>query len=175
MLTDTFQMYEENDPLDVEMFVDNSERILRQMETPIHVLVGNPPWSIGQESANDNNANESYPTLDKRIEETYACKSNSNLKKGLYDSYIRAFRWASDRIGDKGIISCVTNGGWLRAGSGDGFRRCLAEEFSSIYVFDLRGNARTSGEQRRKENHDDSFPSRLQNQFCYRTHLLFTS
>lgn len=151
VLTDTFQMYEENDPLDVEMFVDNSERILRQMETPIHVLVGNPPWSIGQESANDNNANESYPTLDKRIEETYACKSNSNLKKGLYDSYIRAFRWASDRIGDKGIISFVTNGGWLRAGSGDGFRRCLAEEFSSIYVFDLRGNQRTQGEQSRKE------------------------
>lgn len=151
VLTDTFQMYEENDPLDVEMFVDNSERILRQMETPIHVLVGNPPWSIGQESANDNNANESYPTLDKRIEDTYARKSNSNLKKGLYDSYIRAFRWASDRIGEKGIISFVTNGGWLRSGSGDGFRRCLAEEFSSIYVFDLRGNQRTQGEQSRKE------------------------
>ena len=151
VLTDTFQMYEENDPLDVEMFVDNSERILRQMETPIHVLVGNPPWSAGQKSENDNNANESYPTLDRRIEETYARKSNSNLKKGLYDSYIRAFRWASDRIGEKGIISFVTNGGWLRSGSGDGFRRCLAEEFDSIYVFDLRGNARTSGEQRRKE------------------------
>ena len=72
VLTDTFQMYEEDDPLDVEMFVDNSERILRQMETPIHVLVGNPPWSAGQNSANENNANEKYPTLDARIAETYA-------------------------------------------------------------------------------------------------------
>lgn len=151
VLTDTFQMYEENDPLDVEMFVENSERILKQMETPIHVLIGNPPWSIGQQSANDNNANESYPTLDRRIEETYAQQSSANLLKGLYDSYIRAFRWASDRIGEKGIIAFVTNGGWLRGNAMDGFRKCLAEEFNSIYVFDLRGNARTSGEQRRKE------------------------
>lgn len=151
VLTDTFQMYEENDPFDVEMFVDNSERVLRQMETPIHVLIGNPPWSIGQESANDNNANENYPTLDRKIEKTYAQKSSSGLKKGLYDSYIRAFRWASDRIEDRGIISFVTNGGWLRSGSGDGFRKCLTEEFSSIYVFDLRGNQRTQGEQSRKE------------------------
>ena len=151
VLTDTFQMYEENDPLDVEMFVENSERILKQMETPIHVLIGNPPWSIGQQSANDNNANESYPTLDRRIEETYAQKSSANLLKGLYDSYIRAFRWASDRIGEKGVIAFVTNGGWLRGNAMDGFRKCLAEEFNSVYVFDLRGNQRTQGEQSRKE------------------------
>lgn len=151
VLTDTFQMYEENDPLDVEMFVDNSERILRQMETPIHVLVGNPPWSAGQNSANENNANEKYPTLDARIAETYAAGTQATNKNSLYDSYIRAFRWASDRIGEKGIVSFVTNGGWLRSDSANGFRNCLAEEFDSIYVFDLRGNARTSGEQRRKE------------------------
>lgn len=151
VLTDTFQMYEENDPLDVEMFVDNSERILRQMETPIHVLIGNPPWSSGQNNANDNNANESYPTLDKRISETYAAGTQATNKNSLYDSYIRAFRWASDRIGEKGIISFVTNGGWLRSDSANGFRTCLTEEFSSIYVFDLRGNQRTQGEQSRKE------------------------
>lgn len=151
VLTDTFQMYEENDPLDVEMFVDNSERVLRQMETPIHVLIGNPPWSAKQTSANDNNANESYPTLDKRISETYAAKTQATNKNALYDSYIRAFRWASDRIGEKGIISFITNGGWLRTDSANGFRTCLTEEFNTIYVFDLRGNARTSGEQRRKE------------------------
>lgn len=151
VLTDTFQMYEENDPLDVEMFVDNSERILRQMETPIHVLVGNPPWSAGQNSANENNANEKYPTLDARIAETYAAGTQATNKNSLYDSYIRAFRWASDRIGEKGIVSFVTNGGWLRSDSANGFRNCLAKEFDSIYVFDLRGNARTSGEQRRKE------------------------
>ena len=151
VLTDTFQMYEENDPLDVEMFVDNSERILRQMETPIHVLIGNPPWSSGQNNANDNNANESYPTLDKRISETYAAGTQATNKNSLYDSYIRAFRWASDRIGEKGIISFVTNGGWLRSDSANGFRTCLTDEFSSIYVFDLRGNQRTQGEQSRKE------------------------
>lgn len=151
VLTDTFQMYEEDDPLDVEMFVDNSERILRQMETPIHVLVGNPPWSVGQESINDNNANESYPTLDMRISDTYAARTQVTNKNSLYDSYIRAFRWASDRIGEKGIISFVTNGGWLRSDSANGFRKCLAEEFNPIYVFDLRGNQRTQGEQSRKE------------------------
>lgn len=151
VLTDTFQMYEENDPLDVEMFVDNSERILRQMETPIHVLVGNPPWSAGQNSANENNANEKYPTLDARIAETYAAGTQVTNKNSLYDSYIRAFRWASDRIGEKGIVSFVTNGGWLRSDSANGFRTCLAEEFDSIYVFDLRGNQRTQGEESRKE------------------------
>lgn len=151
VLTDTFQMYEENDPLDLDMFVENSERILKQMETPIHVLIGNPPWSAKQTSANDNNANESYPTLDARIAETYAAKTQATNKNALYDSYIRAFRWASDRIGEKGIISFVTNGGWIRTDSANGFRRCLAEEFNSIYVFDLRGNQRTQGEQSRKE------------------------
>lgn len=151
VLTDTFQMYEDNDLIDVEMFVDNSERVLRQMETPIHVLVGNPPWSSGQNSANENNANESYPTLDRRIATTYAARTQATNKNSLYDSYIRAFRWASDRIGEKGIVAFVTNGGWLRSDSANGFRECLREEFSSIYVFDLRGNARTSGEQRRKE------------------------
>ncbi len=151
VLTDTFQMYEDNDLIDVEMFVDNSERVLRQMETPIHVLVGNPPWSSGQNSANENNANESYPTLDRRIATTYAARTQATNKNSLYDSYIRAFRWASDRIGEKGIVAFVTNGGWLRSDSANGFRRCLSEEFSSIYVFDLRGNQRTQGEQSRKE------------------------
>lgn len=151
VLTDTFQMYEENDPLDLEMFINNSERILRQMDTDVRVLVGNPPWSSGQNNANENNANESYPTLDARISETYAAKTQATNKNSLYDSYIRAFRWASDRIGEKGIVAFVTNGGWLRSDSANGFRRCMAEEFSSIYVFDLRGNQRTQGEQSRKE------------------------
>ena len=144
-------MYEENDPLDVEMFVENSERILKQMETPIHVLIGNPPWSALQKSENDNNKNETYPTLDARISETYVAESNATGTMKLYDSYIRAFRWASDRIGEKGVIAFVTNGGWLRGNSMDGFRKCLAEEFNSVYVFNLRGNQRTQGEQSRKE------------------------
>lgn len=151
VLTDTFQMYEEGDTIDLEVFSDNTQRVLREMKAPIHVIVGNPPYSAGQKNANDNNANHSYPTLDAIISEKYATLSKANYKSALYDSYIRAFRWATDRIGDKGIVSFVTNGGWLDAQSMDGFRKALVEEFSSIYVFNLRGNQRTQGEQSRKE------------------------
>lgn len=149
-LTDTFQMYEKEDLVDA-LLVDNSARRKRQKELDIRVIVGNPPYSIGQKSENDNADNLSYPTLDARIRDTYAERSNATLAKGLYDSYIRAIRWASDRIGNSGVIGFVTNGGWLDANTADGLRQCLAEEFSDIYVFHLRGNARTSGEQRRKE------------------------
>jgi predicted helicase len=105
----------------------------------------------GQTSANDNNANVTYPTLDGRIRDTYAARSTATLKSSLYDSYIRAFRWASDRIGDAGVMAYVSNAGWLDGNAADGMRACLTEEFSDLYVFNLRGNARTSGEQRRKE------------------------
>ena len=149
-LTDTFQMYEKDDLVSA-LTVDNSARRKRQKKLDIRVIVGNPPYSVGQGSANDNNANVGYPHLDKRIEATYAARSNAALSKGLYDSYIRAIRWASDRIGNAGVIGFVTNAGWLEANTADGLRKCLADEFSSIYVFHLRGNARTSGEQRRKE------------------------
>lgn len=151
VLTDTFQMDEQEDQLDLGMFVENSERVLRQQETPIRVIVGNPPYSAGQKKANDNNKNENYPTLKRRIEATYASGSNSSLNKALYDSYIEAFRWASDRIGDEGLVCFVSNAGWLRSEAGAGVRRCFSEEFSSIYVFDLLGNARTQGEERRKQ------------------------
>ncbi|WP_341709055.1 type ISP restriction/modification enzyme [Halopseudomonas sp.] len=149
-LTDTFQMYEKDDLVD-ELLEDNSARRKRQKELDIRVIVGNPPYSIGQDSANDNNANISYPYLDRRIEETYAALSEMTSVKSLYDSYIRALRWASDRVGDAGIIGFVTNGGFLEAGSADGMRKCLADEFSCLYVFHLRGNQRTSGETSRKE------------------------
>ena len=149
-LTDTFQMYEKEDLID-ELLVDNSARRKRQKALDIRVIVGNPPYSIGQGSQNDNNQNVSYPALDRRIEETYVAGSDATLSKGLYDSYIRAIRWASDRIGDAGIIGFVTNAGFLEANTADGLRKCLAEEFSSLYVFHLRGNQRTSGEKSRKE------------------------
>lgn len=151
VLTDTFQMYEEGDPIDLGTFVDNTERILREMETPINVIIGNPPYSAGQKNENDNAKNLAYPTLDDKIRATYADRSSATLKTKLYDSYIRAFRWASDRIGNKGVISFVTNGGWLEGGSMDGFRKSLVDEFSSIYVFNLRGNQYSQGEQSRKE------------------------
>ncbi|WP_418142114.1 DEAD/DEAH box helicase family protein (plasmid) [Marinobacter sp. MA] len=149
-LTDTFQMYESEDMIDA-LLVENSSRRKRQKELDIRVIMGNPPYSIGQVSQNDNNANVSYPKLDSRIEETYAAQSKAMLSKGLYDSYIRAIRWASDRIGDAGVIGFVTNGGFLEANATDGLRKCLAEEFSSIHVFHLRGNQRTSGELSRRE------------------------
>lgn len=151
VLTDTFQMDEKGDNPDLGLFIDNSERVLRQQDLPITVVIGNPPYSAGQRNANDDNQNEHYPTLEKRIENTYVAKSQSNLNRQLYDSYIEAFRWASDRIGDEGVVCFVTNAGWLRSDQGAGVRRCFSEEFSSIYVFDLLGNQRTQGEESRRQ------------------------
>lgn len=148
-LTDTFQLYEKDDLIS-RVLADNSARRTRQKKLDIRVIVGNPPYSIGQASQNDNNQNVAYPGLDQRIADTYAAKSDTVLKSSLYDSYVRAFRWASDRIGKSGIIGFVTNATFID-GAANGLRKCLAEEFSSLYVFHLRGNARTSGELRRKE------------------------
>lgn len=156
-LTDTFQMYEKDDLVSA-LTVDNSARRKRQKKLDIRVIVGNPPYSAGQTSANDNNANIDYPHLDGRIRTTYAAGSTATNKNALYDSYIRAIRWASDRIGNAGIIGFVTNAGWVEANTADGLRKCLVDEFSNVYVFHLRGNARTSGEQRRKEK-DNVFGS----------------
>lgn len=149
-LTDTFQMYETEDMVDA-LLVQNSARRKRQKKLDIRVIIGNPPYSVGQESANDNNQNVTYPHLDSRIRSTYAERSRGGNLRNLYDSYVRAIRWASDRIGDRGVIGFVTNASFLDASTAHGLRQCLAEEFSSIYVFHLRGNARTSGELRRKE------------------------
>ncbi|MDR7281303.1 putative helicase [Pseudomonas corrugata] len=149
-LTDTFQLYEKDDLMS-ELLVDNSARRTRQKALDIRVIIGNPPYSSGQTSANDNNANVAYPLLDSRIRDTYAKRASATNKNALYDSYIRAIRWASDRIGDSGVIGFVTNAGFTDSNSAEGLRKCLADEFSSIYVFHLRGNQRTSGELSRKE------------------------
>jgi predicted helicase len=149
-LTDTFQLSEKDD-LVSRVLAENSARRTRQKALDIRVVVGNPPYSVGQDSENDNNANVSYPLLDARIAATYSARSNAKLAKGLYDSYVRAIRWASDRIGERGIIGFVTNANFIEANTADGMRRCLVDEFSDLYVLHLRGNARTSGERRRKE------------------------
>ncbi|WP_047238120.1 DEAD/DEAH box helicase [Chromobacterium subtsugae] len=149
-LTDTFQMYEKEDLVDQVLF-QNSARRKRQKALDIRVIIGNPPYSAGQDSANDNNQNVAYPSLDARIRDSYAARSKATLKNALYDSYIRAIRWASDRLGDSGVIGFVTNAGFLEANTADGLRKCLADEFSNIYVFHLRGNQRTSGELSRRE------------------------
>lgn len=155
VLTDTFQLGEsdESEKLFSAMFPQNSERVQAQKNAPLRVIIGNPPYSIGQKSANDNAQNQEYLKLDSRIAKTYAAASDAGLNKSLYDAYIKAFRWSTDRLDPKngGIIAFVSNGAWIDGNSTDGFRKCLEREFSSIYVFNLRGNQRTSGELSRKE------------------------
>ena len=145
-------MTEDGDTLDQSMFVANNDRATAQLELKsIQVVVGNPPYSVGQESANDNNANQHYPSLDAKIEATYAARSTGTNKNSLYDSYLRAIRWASDRVGEAGVIGFVTNGGFIDGNTADGVRLTLAEEFSHLYVYNLRGNQRTAGELSRRE------------------------
>lgn len=150
-LTDTFQMYEHDDLIQ-DKLAENSKRRMHQRNLKdIRVIMGNPPYSAGQDSANDNNQNINYPKLDARLGETYVAATTATNKNALYDSYIRAIRWASDRVGDRGIIGFVTNAGFIEANTATGMRKCLAEEFANIWVFHLRGNQRTQGEQSRKE------------------------
>ena len=151
VLTDTFESTEIEDTLDDSFFGTNDKRLKRQQEKPITAIIGNPPYSIGQNSQNDNNQNNSYPKLDKRLADTYVAKSNAGLTKGLYDSYVKAFRWASDRLTNQGVIGFVTNGNYLNTNSADGLRAGLYEEFNHLYIFNLRGDQRTLGEQSRKE------------------------
>lgn len=151
ILTDTFQSWEGEDRPDLDVFPENNDRLERLKKLPITVIVGNPPYSSGQDSANDNNANERYPSLDEEIRKTYADRSTATNKNSLYDSYIRAIKWATLRIQDRGVIGYVTNGGFLDSNTADGMRKTLAEDFSTIYVYNLRGNQRTAGEQSRKE------------------------
>jgi predicted helicase len=153
VLTDTFQMYDETQPdwVNTQMLPENHERVKKQKKQPIQVIIGNPPYSAGQTSVNDDNQNLEYPALDERIMKTYAAASSATLVRKLYDSYIRAIRWASDRIQENGVICFVTNGSFIDGNAMDGVRKCLTDEFTSIYCFNLRGNQRTSGETSRKE------------------------
>ncbi len=145
-LTDTFQITEEGDKADTSLIPVNNDRIEAQLAAPIKIIVGNPPYSANQGSANDDNANLKYPTLDARIAETYAARSTATNKNSLYDSYIRAFRWATDRIGEQGVVAFVSNNGWVDGNTADGIRKTFTEEFSDIWVYNLRGNQRTAGE-----------------------------
>lgn len=154
-LTDTFQLNEHGDnDIFSQLFPENSERVLKQKKAPVRVIIGNPPYSVGQKDANDNAKNLKYPNLDNRVESTYAKYSTATLGKSLYDSYVKAFRWASDRIStlnEGGIVAFISNGSWIDGNGQDGMRKCLHDEFTSIYVLNLRGNQRTSGELSRKE------------------------
>ena len=154
-LTNTFQLGEAESPDAVfsQELTRNSARVQDQMKAPIRVILGNPPYSVGQKSANDNAQNQSYPGLKKRIAYTYVKLSKATLTQSLYDTYVKAFRWSSDRLDEQhgGVIAFVSNAGWLDGKAMDGMRKCLGREFSAIYVFNLRGNQRTSGEISRRE------------------------
>ena len=154
VLTDTFQASEATEQRDMTFFPRNNARIERQLGLDIRIIISNPPWSSGQGSYEDDNANQRYPTLDDKIARSYIASSDSKgLKSSLYDSYVRAIRWASDRVqaGDGGVVGFVTNSGFLDGKSSDGFRKTLAKEFHEVYVYDLRGNQRTSGEVSQRE------------------------
>ena len=155
-LTDTFQLGEtdEGEKLFSEMFPQNSARVAKQKKAPLRVIIGNPPYSVGQKSANDNAQNQEYEKLENRIVNTYALGSNASSIKALYDSYIKAFRWASDRLEKEngGVIAFITNSGFIDKDSLGGFRKSIQEEFTSIYVFNLRGSIRgRSGIHAKKE------------------------
>ncbi|MCI5777961.1 MAG: DEAD/DEAH box helicase family protein [Bacteroidales bacterium] len=160
-LTDTFELAEPHAQqllFPDETLTSNTEAARALMDPargPITVIYGNPPYSVGQRSANDKAKNQSYPDLEKRIANTYAATGDATSKKALYDSYIKAFRWASDRIaanGDAGgIVAFISNGAWIDGNSQAGLRACFAREFHNAYVINLRGNCRTSGELRRQE------------------------
>ena len=148
--TDTFANNKQSNIFSTELG-ENNARLAALNRQDIRVIVGNPPYSVGQESANDDNQNDHYEELDARLAATYVQETTSSNKNKLYDSYIRAYRWASDRIGNQGVIGFVTNAGWLDTSSADGMRKCMTEEFNSIYIYHLKGNARTQGIQRQKE------------------------
>lgn len=151
VLTDTFESTERQDTLDDDMFGTNNKRLKKQQEVPITAIISNPPYSAKQKSANDDNSNQHYFKLEKRIAETYVSGSKTHNSSATYDSYIKALRWATDRIDKKGIIGFVTNGNYIDATSMDGLRKALYQEYNYLYIFNLRGNQRTSGENSRRE------------------------
>ena len=139
-LVDTFDLAEDRQ---LPLFAPaNSQRVESQKDTPMFVVIGNPPYNVGQVNENDNNKNRKYLTADKRVAETYAKDSKATLRNKLSDPYVKAIRWASDRIGEEGVVAFVTNNSFLDAIAFDGMRQHLSNDFNAIYVLDLGGNAR---------------------------------
>jgi predicted helicase len=151
VLTDTFNLHTDRTGFPRDWLPDNSERAERQQQLPIQVIVSNPPWRAGQRSSAEDNPNVGYPEMEARIAETYVARSTATLKNSLYDAYKMAIRWASDRIGDHGVVAFVTNGSWIDGNVDSGVRACLSEEFSSVYVLNLRGHTWKGGERGRAE------------------------
>ncbi|MDE0683367.1 MAG: N-6 DNA methylase [Candidatus Poribacteria bacterium] len=148
-LADTFELLEQEQG---ELFTrENTERVKRQKAADMFVVIGNPPYNMGQINENDNNKNRKYETMDALLKETYSQDSKATNKNALSDPYVKAILWASKRIGNEGVVAFVTNNGFLDGIAFDGMRKHLAQDFTKIYHIDLKGNARTSGERRRRE------------------------
>ncbi len=139
-LVDTFELAENRQ---LPLFApDNTRRVEAQKETPMFVVIGNPPYNVGQVNENDNNKNRKYPTMDVRVKDTYAKASTATNKNALADPYVKAIRWASDRIGEEGVVAFVTNNSFLDNVTFDGMRKHLADGFDAIYILDLGGNVK---------------------------------
>ena len=148
-LADTFELLEQEQG---ELFTrENTERVKKQKAADMFVVIGNPPYNMGQINENDNNKNRKYETMDALLKETYSQDSKARNKNALSDPYVKAILWASKRVGKEGVVAFVTNNGFLDGIAFDGMRKHLAQDFTKIYHIDLKGNARTSGERRRKE------------------------
>lgn len=152
VLTDTFESTETENTLDDDYFGINDERLKRQQKVPITAIISNPPYAVGQGSGNNTVKRIDYPKLDKSIQDSYKSLSEYKNTKLLDDSYIRAFRWASDRLSNQfGVIAFVSNGQFIDSKIAKGLRKSLFNEFNHIYIFNLRGDQRTKGETSRKE------------------------
>ena len=139
VFADTFELF---DKPQGELFTEeNTKRVEQQKEKNMFVVIGNPPYNAGQQNENDNNKNRPYPAIDKQIKDTYVKDSRARLPK-LYDPFVRAFRWASERIGDSGIVAFVTNNSFIGAWTFDGMRKHLAQDFNALYLLNLGGNIR---------------------------------
>ena len=150
-LTDTFQLYEKDDMIS-EILVNNSDRRIKQKKLEdIRVIMANPPYRGSQKDAGDNLKKVSYRSLDKSIRSTYVAHTDTTARNSLYNSFVRAFRWGSDRLGSSGILAYVSSASFITGRTASGLRKCLSNEYNSIYVFNLRGDQRTSGDLSRKE------------------------
>ena len=140
-LVDTFELAEDREQL--QLFTpDNTARAEKQKETPMFVVIGNPPYNVGQLNENDNNKNREHKAMDKSIKDTYAKDSKATLRSQLYDPYIKAIRWALDRIDEEGVVAFITNSSFIEGLAFDGMRKHLAADCEAIYILDLGGNAR---------------------------------
>jgi predicted helicase len=122
---------------------ENIERIKKQNRRKISIIIGNPPYNANQQNENDNNKNRAYAHIDKRIKNTYI-KASTAQKTKLYDMYARFYRWASDRLGDEGVLSFITNRSFIDSRTFDGFRKIVAKDFQEIWLIDLGGDVRTN-------------------------------